>query len=105
MIGFIIRRLLASIPTLLAVLTLVFVLVRVVPGDPAIEAEFCTQGGEGVRGCPIAQDCNGGIARDHPYQQEDERQYREQGRYRGKQPADDEANHRAILWLCPADLT
>ena len=36
MIGFIIRRLLASIPTLLAVLTLVFLLVRVVPGDPAI---------------------------------------------------------------------
>ena len=36
MISFIIRRLLASIPTLLAVLTLVFLLVRVVPGDPAI---------------------------------------------------------------------
>jgi ABC-type dipeptide/oligopeptide/nickel transport system permease component len=35
-IGFIIRRLLTSIPTLLAVLTLVFLLVRVVPGDPAI---------------------------------------------------------------------
>jgi len=35
-INFIIRRLLASIPTLLAVLTLVFLLVRVVPGDPAI---------------------------------------------------------------------
>jgi ABC-type dipeptide/oligopeptide/nickel transport system permease component len=34
--SFIIRRLLASIPTLLAVLTLVFLLVRVVPGDPAI---------------------------------------------------------------------
>ena len=30
------RRLLAAIPTLLAVLTLVFVLVRIVPGDPAI---------------------------------------------------------------------
>lgn len=36
MIGFITRRLLAAIPTLLAVLTLVFVLVRIVPGDPAI---------------------------------------------------------------------
>lgn len=36
MIGFVIRRLLAAIPTLLAVLTLVFLLVRVVPGDPAI---------------------------------------------------------------------
>ncbi|HEY0421432.1 MAG TPA: ABC transporter permease [Acetobacteraceae bacterium] len=36
MIFFIIRRLLAAIPTLLAVLTLVFVLVRIVPGDPAI---------------------------------------------------------------------
>jgi ABC-type dipeptide/oligopeptide/nickel transport system permease component len=32
----IVRRLLAAIPTLLAVLTLVFVLVRIVPGDPAI---------------------------------------------------------------------
>ena len=30
------RRLLAAVPTLLAVLTLVFLLVRVVPGDPAI---------------------------------------------------------------------
>lgn len=36
MIGFILRRLLASIPTLLAVLTLVFIIVRVVPGDPAL---------------------------------------------------------------------
>ena len=36
MIYYIIRRLLAAIPTLLAVLTLVFVLVRIVPGDPAI---------------------------------------------------------------------
>ena len=36
MIGFILRRLLAAIPTLLAVLTLVFVLVRIVPGDPAV---------------------------------------------------------------------
>ena len=33
---YVIRRLLASIPTLLAVLTLVFVIVRIVPGDPAI---------------------------------------------------------------------
>lgn len=36
MIGFVVRRLLAAVPTLLAVLTLVFLLVRVVPGDPAI---------------------------------------------------------------------
>ena len=36
MILYVIRRLLAAVPTLLAVLTLVFLLVRVVPGDPAI---------------------------------------------------------------------
>src|SRR5580765_6886863 len=36
MIFYIARRLLAAIPTLLAVLTLVFLIVRVVPGDPAI---------------------------------------------------------------------
>ena len=36
MIWFVIRRLLAAIPTLLAVLTLVFVIVRIVPGDPAV---------------------------------------------------------------------
>ena len=36
MLGFIIRRLLAAIPTLLAVLTLVFIIVRIVPGDPAL---------------------------------------------------------------------
>lgn len=36
MIGFVTRRLLASIPTLLAVLTLVFIIVRIVPGDPAL---------------------------------------------------------------------
>jgi ABC-type dipeptide/oligopeptide/nickel transport system permease component len=36
MIFYIIRRLLAAIPTLLAVLTLVFLIVRVVPGDPAV---------------------------------------------------------------------
>ncbi len=35
MIFYVIRRLAASIPTLLAVLTLVFVVVRIVPGDPA----------------------------------------------------------------------
>ena len=35
-IHFIARRLLAAIPTLLAVLTLVFVIVRIVPGDPAV---------------------------------------------------------------------
>ena len=33
---YLVRRLLAAIPTLLAVLTLVFVIVRIVPGDPAI---------------------------------------------------------------------
>ena len=36
MIAYVLRRLLAAVPTLLAVLTLVFLLVRVVPGDPAI---------------------------------------------------------------------
>jgi ABC-type dipeptide/oligopeptide/nickel transport system permease component len=35
-IFYVLRRLLASIPTLLAVLTLVFVIVRIVPGDPAM---------------------------------------------------------------------
>lgn len=35
MYAYIIRRLLLSIPTLLAVLTLVFIIVRVLPGDPA----------------------------------------------------------------------
>ena len=34
-ISYAVRRLLAAIPTLLAVLTLVFVIVRIVPGDPA----------------------------------------------------------------------
>ena len=36
MVFYVVRRLLAAIPTLLAVLTLVFVIVRIVPGDPAI---------------------------------------------------------------------
>jgi ABC-type dipeptide/oligopeptide/nickel transport system permease component len=36
MILYILRRLAASIPTLVAVLTLVFVIVRIVPGDPAM---------------------------------------------------------------------
>jgi len=36
MVWFFARRLLAAIPTLLAVLTLVFVIVRIVPGDPAL---------------------------------------------------------------------
>jgi peptide/nickel transport system permease protein/glutathione transport system permease protein len=35
-IFYILRRLAAEVPTLLAVLTLVFVIVRIVPGDPAI---------------------------------------------------------------------
>src|ERR1039458_7492585 len=36
MLFYVIRRLLAAVPTLLAVLSLVFLIVRVVPGDPAI---------------------------------------------------------------------
>ena len=36
MIVYVLRRLVAAVPTLVAVLTLVFLLVRVVPGDPAI---------------------------------------------------------------------
>ena len=36
MIFYVIRRLLAAVPTLVAVLTLVFLIVRVVPGDPAM---------------------------------------------------------------------
>jgi ABC-type dipeptide/oligopeptide/nickel transport system permease component len=35
-IFYVIRRLGAAVPTLLAVLTLVFVIVRIVPGDPAV---------------------------------------------------------------------
>lgn len=35
MLGHIIRRLLLAIPTLLAVLTVIFIIVRVAPGDPA----------------------------------------------------------------------
>lgn len=35
MLGYVIRRILVSIPTLLVVLTAVFILVRVAPGDPA----------------------------------------------------------------------
>ena len=35
MLGYILKRLLLAIPTLLAVLTIVFVLARVLPGDPA----------------------------------------------------------------------
>jgi glutathione transport system permease protein len=36
MIGYVIRRLLLAIPTVLAMLTVVFILVRLVPGDPAV---------------------------------------------------------------------
>lgn len=36
MAGFILRRLLSTIPTLLGVLTIVFVMIRVAPGDPAL---------------------------------------------------------------------
>jgi ABC-type dipeptide/oligopeptide/nickel transport system permease component len=35
MLGYILKRLLLAVPTLLAVLTIVFVLARVLPGDPA----------------------------------------------------------------------
>jgi len=38
MLHYIIRRLLQSIPTLFVVLTLVFVVVRILPGDPAVAA-------------------------------------------------------------------
>lgn len=36
MLVFILRRILSSVPTLLGVLTLVFFLIRIVPGDPAL---------------------------------------------------------------------
>lgn len=36
MIGFVLRRLIAAVPTLIAVLTVVFLIVRVIPGDPAL---------------------------------------------------------------------
>ena len=36
MIFYIARRLLAAVPTLIAVLTLVFLIVRIIPGDPAV---------------------------------------------------------------------
>jgi ABC-type dipeptide/oligopeptide/nickel transport system permease component len=36
MLFFVAKRLLAAVPTLVAVLTLVFVIVRIVPGDPAL---------------------------------------------------------------------
>ncbi len=36
MIGFVVQRLVAAVPTLIGVLTLVFVIVRIVPGDPAL---------------------------------------------------------------------
>lgn len=36
MAGFILRRLLSTIPTLLGVLTIVFVMIRIAPGDPAL---------------------------------------------------------------------
>ena len=35
MLRFILKRLLLGIPTLFAVLTIIFLLMRVVPGDPA----------------------------------------------------------------------
>ncbi|MGN6031644.1 MAG: ABC transporter permease, partial [Thermomicrobiales bacterium] len=38
MLRYILRRLLLAIPTLLAVITIIFVLVRVIPGDPVTAA-------------------------------------------------------------------
>ena len=38
MVRYTVRRLLLAIPTLLAVLTIIFVIVRVAPGDPATAA-------------------------------------------------------------------
>ncbi|HSG85096.1 MAG TPA: ABC transporter permease, partial [Candidatus Limnocylindrales bacterium] len=38
MTRYVIRRLLASIPVILGVITLVFILARVIPGDPCIAA-------------------------------------------------------------------
>ena len=38
MFNYVIRRLLQSIPILFVVVTLVFVIVRVLPGDPAVAA-------------------------------------------------------------------
>lgn len=38
MLRYILRRLLLAIPTLLAVVTIIFVLVRVIPGDPVVAA-------------------------------------------------------------------
>ncbi|MBA3644008.1 MAG: ABC transporter permease, partial [Chloroflexia bacterium] len=38
MIRHIVRRLLLAIPTLLAVFTVIFIIVRVAPGDPATAA-------------------------------------------------------------------
>ena len=36
MFAFVVKRLLSAIPTLLAVLTVIFIIIRIVPGDPAI---------------------------------------------------------------------
>ena len=36
MIWYVSKRLLAAMPTLVAVLTVVFVIVRIIPGDPAL---------------------------------------------------------------------
>ncbi|OGK77988.1 MAG: glutathione ABC transporter permease [Candidatus Rokubacteria bacterium GWC2_70_16] len=36
MLGYTVRRLLAAVPTLLAVLTVIFLVIRMVPGDPAV---------------------------------------------------------------------
>ena len=38
MLRHILRRLLLAIPTLFVVITIIFVLVRVIPGDPAVAA-------------------------------------------------------------------
>jgi len=36
MVAFVVKRLLSAIPTLVAVLTVLFVIIRIVPGDPAV---------------------------------------------------------------------
>lgn len=49
MFGYAVRRIVLSIPTLLAVATLVFILVRVLPGDPATAALGDSANAEAVR--------------------------------------------------------
>ena len=48
MFQYAVRRILISIPILLVVLTLVFVVVRVLPGDPAVAARFVELGVDSI---------------------------------------------------------